>query len=140
MLARRNAEYMGNEVEICRLSNLTSITKKELEQKEKIYQELSEQIASHEDSAKLMAQSDQQIAQKQSNIQNLSNELYEKDKMIEQLNALLRQREYQEQRMQMEVDESKQGEMDPSDRINRQRFAPQQIRAGGPGAGEQPRP
>ena len=55
MLARRNAEYMGNEIEICRLSNLTSITKKELEQKEKIYQELSEQIANHEDSAKLMA-------------------------------------------------------------------------------------
>ena len=45
--------------------------------------------------------------------------------MIEQLNALLRQRESQEQRMQMEVDESKQGEVDPSDRINRQRFAPQ---------------
>ena len=101
MLARRNAEYMGNEIEICRLSNLTSITKKELEQKEKIHQELSESIANHEDSAKLMAQADQQIAQKQSNIQELSNELYEKDKMIEQLNALLRQREANEQKMQM---------------------------------------
>ena len=83
MLARRNAEYMGNEIEVCRLSNLTSITKKELEQKEKIHQELSENIMNHEDSAKLAAQSDGVIAQKQSNIQNLSNELYEKDKMIE---------------------------------------------------------
>lgn len=89
MLAKRNAVYMSNEIEICRLSNLTSITKKELEQKEKIHQELLEQIESHDKSSELMAKSDSQIAQKQSNIQTLSNELYEKDKMIEQLNALL---------------------------------------------------
>ena len=37
MLADRNAKYMGNEIEISKLTNLTSITKKELEQKEKIH-------------------------------------------------------------------------------------------------------
>jgi len=31
MLAKRNAEFMENEIEVCRLTNLTSITKKELE-------------------------------------------------------------------------------------------------------------
>lgn len=31
MLARRNAEFMENEIEVCRLTNLTSISKKELE-------------------------------------------------------------------------------------------------------------
>ena len=40
MLARRNAEFMTNEIEICRLANMTSITKKELEQKERVQAEL----------------------------------------------------------------------------------------------------
>jgi len=55
MLARRNAEFMGSEIEICRLTNLTSITKKELEQKEKIHQELKENIENHDESARIAA-------------------------------------------------------------------------------------
>ena len=35
-LTDRNSTFMRNEVEICRLTNLSSITKKELEQKEKL--------------------------------------------------------------------------------------------------------
>ena len=31
MLAQRNSQFMQNEIELCKLSNLTSITKKELE-------------------------------------------------------------------------------------------------------------
>ena len=34
-LADRNSVFMRNEVELCRLSNMTSITKLELDQKEK---------------------------------------------------------------------------------------------------------
>ena len=83
MLADRNAKYMGNEIEISKLTNLTSITKKELEQKEKIHHELRENIDNHDDAARLAAQSDRQIASKQSKIEELSNEIYEKDKMIE---------------------------------------------------------
>ena len=83
MLAERNARFMGNEIEIARLSNLTSITKKELEQKEKIHQELKESLENHDDAARLAAQSDKQIASKQSKIEGLSNDLYEKDKQIE---------------------------------------------------------
>ena len=83
MLADRNAKYMGNEIEISKLTNLTSITKKELEQKEKIHQELRENIDNHDDAARLAAQSDRQIASKQSKIEELSNDIYEKDKMIE---------------------------------------------------------
>ena len=64
MLADRNAKYMGNEIEISKLTNLTSITKKELEQKEKIHQELRENIDNHDDAARLAAQSDRQIASK----------------------------------------------------------------------------
>ena len=99
MLADRNAEFMSNEIEICRLNNLTSITKKELEQKEKISMELRANIESHDDGAKLAAASDEQISSKQSKIETLSSDLYEKDKMIEQLNALLRKREAQQQKM-----------------------------------------
>jgi len=39
---------MRNEIEICRLTNLASVTKKELEQKEKMAQELEEKILAHE--------------------------------------------------------------------------------------------
>lgn len=38
-LADRNSVFMKNEVELCRLANLSSITKLELEQKEKAIQE-----------------------------------------------------------------------------------------------------
>jgi len=54
MLAERNATYMNNEIEISKLSNLTSITKKELEQKEKIHQELVSDLESHEQASKLV--------------------------------------------------------------------------------------
>ena len=53
MLADRNAEFMSNEIEICRLSNLSSITKKELEQKEKIHSDLKATLANHENGTKL---------------------------------------------------------------------------------------
>lgn len=43
-LTDRNATFMRNEVELCRLKNVTSITKKELEQKEKSTQELKIEI------------------------------------------------------------------------------------------------
>ena len=35
MLAERNSTYMSNEISVAKLTNLTSISKKELEQKEK---------------------------------------------------------------------------------------------------------
>ena len=103
MLADRNSTYMNNEIEVAKLTNLTSISKKELEQKEKIHQELKESIDSHDEAAKLAAQSDTQIASKQQKVEELSNELYEKDKMIEQLKTLLSVRQAQEQKMQQEL-------------------------------------
>mmetsp|Transcript_26467 Transcript_26467/g.35383 ORF Transcript_26467/g.35383 Transcript_26467/m.35383 type:complete len:100 (-) Transcript_26467:799-1098(-) len=59
MLAERNAQYMSNEIEISKLTNLTSITKKELEQKEKIHMELKASIDGHEQAAQIAAESDQ---------------------------------------------------------------------------------
>ena len=64
MLAERNSTYMNNEIEIAKLTNLTSITKKELDQKEKIHQELKESIDNHDEAAKMAAQSDTQISAK----------------------------------------------------------------------------
>ena len=55
---------MTNEIEISKLTNLTSITKKELEQKEKIHQELKASIDGAENAQQLAAESDQQIAAK----------------------------------------------------------------------------
>lgn len=55
MLASRNAEFMNNEIELTKLNNLTSITKKELEQKEKISMELKDSLDNHEESAKIAA-------------------------------------------------------------------------------------
>lgn len=63
-LAKRNAQFMTNEIEISKLTNLTSITKKELEQKEKIHQELKASIDGAENAQQLAAESDQQIAAK----------------------------------------------------------------------------
>ena len=82
-LTDRNSTFMRNEIEICRLTNLSSITKKELEQKEKMAQELEDKINEHEKGKKLRAAADTQIKQKHEKIQNLSNDLFEKDKMIE---------------------------------------------------------
>lgn len=62
MLADRNAQYMTNEIDISKLVNLTSITKKELEQKEKIHCELKASIDGHEHAAQLAQQADGQIA------------------------------------------------------------------------------
>ena len=98
-LTDRNSTFMRNEVEICRLTNLSSITKKELEQKEKHAQELEEKISKHDKGQKLRAAADGQIKQKQEKIQGLSNDLFEKDKMIEQLEALLRKKEAKQQEM-----------------------------------------
>jgi chemotaxis regulatin CheY-phosphate phosphatase CheZ len=47
-LTDRNSSFMRNEIEICRLTNLASVTKKELEQKEKMAQEIEEKILQHE--------------------------------------------------------------------------------------------
>ena len=58
-LAKRNAQFMTNEIEISKLTNLTSITKKELEQKEKIHQELKASIDGAENAQQLAAESDQ---------------------------------------------------------------------------------
>lgn len=59
----------------------------------------------------------------------MSKDLYEKDKMIEQLNALLRKRESQKQKMQMELGEKDRDlGIDGEDRVKRQKFATQQIR------------
>ena len=63
-LAKRNAQFMTNEIEISKLTNLTSITKKELEQKEKIHQELKASIDGAENAQQLAAESDHQIAAK----------------------------------------------------------------------------
>ena len=52
---------MRNEIEICRLTNLASVTKKELEQKEKMAQELEEKILAHEKGKNVRAQADIQI-------------------------------------------------------------------------------
>lgn len=43
-LAQRNTEFMSNEIEICRLMNVISITQKELDQKEKMTNELNEKV------------------------------------------------------------------------------------------------
>jgi len=67
-LTDRNSTFMRNEVEICRLTNLSSITKKELEQKEKMAQELEEKITEHEKGKKLRAAADTQIKKKQEKI------------------------------------------------------------------------
>lgn len=132
MLASRNAEFMNNEIELTKLNNLTSITKKELEQKEKIHMELKDSLENNEESARVAAQSDDTIRVKQEKIENLSKDLYEKDKMIEQLNAILRKREAQKQKMQMELDEKDRDEgLDTNDRTKRTKFASQQIRGQG---------
>lgn len=60
---------------------------------------MEEKIRQHEKGQKLRGQADVQIKQKQDKIQNLSNELFEKDKMIDQLEALLRKKEAQQQEM-----------------------------------------
>ena len=67
-LTDRNSTFMRNEIEICRLTNLSSITKKELEQKEKMAQELEEKINSHEKGKKMRAAADTQIKQKHEKI------------------------------------------------------------------------
>ena len=64
----RNSSFMRNEIEICRLTNISSITKKELEQKEKMAQELEEKINEHEKGKKLRAAGDTQIKKKQEKI------------------------------------------------------------------------
>ena len=58
-LAERNATFMGNEIEISKLVNLTSITKKELEQKEKLHQELKESIEKHDNAVQMAANADE---------------------------------------------------------------------------------
>ena len=118
---------MRNEIEICRLTNLASITKKELEQKEKMAQELEEKLMQHEKGKNVRAQADPQIKQKQEKIQNLSNDLFEKDKMIEQMEALLRKKEAQQQEMQMQLEEQSR----PSDEVDNthKKFTEQVIKS-----------
>ena len=107
-LADRNSNYMKNEVEICRLVNLTSITKKELEQKERVAVDLKAKIKESEKARQMAALADTQIQQKQERVENLNKELHEKDKMIEQLELLLKTKDAQKQQIQMQLTESKQ--------------------------------
>ena len=126
-LTDRNSTFMRNEIEICRLTNLSSITKKELEQKEKMAQELEDKINEHEKGKKLRSAADVQIKQKHEKIQNLSNDLFEKDKMIEDLEGLPRKKEAQQQEMQMQLEE--QGR--PSDEVDNthKKFTEQVIKS-----------
>ncbi len=43
-LVNRNARFMKNEVEICRLINETAVLKRELEQKEKVCEDLAKDL------------------------------------------------------------------------------------------------
>jgi hypothetical protein len=82
-LTERNSKFMKNEIEICKLINLTSISKKELEQKEKKSQELKERINASEHGEKIMYNVDKNIRVKQEKIEKMSRDLHEKDKVIE---------------------------------------------------------
>lgn len=90
---------MTNEVEICRLLNIVSVTQKELDQKEKLTIELNEKVQSTEQADVIQHAADLKIGEKQKFVEVLNNQLYEKDKQIEQLEKLLRAKEAQKQEM-----------------------------------------
>ena len=46
-LINRNARFMKNELEICRLTNESAVMKRELEQKEKTIEEFNKKIKTH---------------------------------------------------------------------------------------------
>lgn len=82
-LAERNSQFMTNEVEICRLLNIVSVTQKELDQKEKLTIELNEKIQSTDQAEVIQQAADLKIGEKQKLVEDLNNQLYEKDKQIE---------------------------------------------------------
>jgi hypothetical protein len=82
-LAQRNSEFMANEIDICRLLNVTSVTQKELDQKEKLVQELTEKINSSDVGDHIQQVADLKLEEKKSMIQDMNNQIYEKDKKIE---------------------------------------------------------
>lgn len=90
---------MTNEVEICRLLNIVSVTQKELDQKEKLTIELNEKVQSTDQAEVIQQAADLKIGEKQKLVEVLNNQLYEKDKQIEQLEKLLRAKEAQKQEM-----------------------------------------
>ena len=55
---------MANEIEICRLMNVVSITQKELDQKEKLHGELSEKIKQSGESIGIADASNAKIKEK----------------------------------------------------------------------------
>ena len=81
---------MRNEVELCRLANMTSITKLELDQKEKAIQDLK--------AKDLNAPGSLQKASEplQLQITEMSKNLRDQDTVIEQLDFLLRKKERDE--------------------------------------------
>ena len=82
---------MKNEVELCRLDNLSSITKLELEQKEKAIQE-----------TKSGTNDDLMSDPLQNRIFEMNRSIQEKDSVIEQLEILLRRKDNEDARLRME--------------------------------------
>jgi uncharacterized coiled-coil protein SlyX len=87
---------MANEIEICRLMNVISITQKELDQKEKLTHELTDKVKNSEESLAIHETANAKIKDKQRLVEQLNNELFEKDKTIEKLQKLLRAKQAEE--------------------------------------------
>lgn len=123
-LASRNSDFMTNEVEICRLMNVISITQKELDQKEKFTSELNDKVKESEQSQAIHDTANLKIAEKQRLVEQLNEQLFEKDKKIEQLQKLLRAKQAQESEMTFKAGKPESEEEQKATKIQRKQKVP----------------
>ena len=98
---------MSNEIEICRLMNVISITQKELDQKEKLTHELADKVKNSDEPLAIHDTANAKIKEKQRLVEQLNNELYEKDKTIEKLQKLLRAKQAEERERQFLLEQGR---------------------------------
>jgi len=93
-LVNRNARFMKNEIEICRLVNECSVMKRELDQKEKTIEDLSKDVASKTGNDKIVeGKLKDRIEKKVGNVRVLRNEIRDKDSEIELLEFVLKEKQ-----------------------------------------------
>lgn len=106
-LVNRNARFMKNELEICKLVNETAVLKRELEQKEKYVEDMARDLDQRSvQDPELQRRVEQRVQGKQEMLRKLRQEIKDYDQEIEFFEFLLKEKQRDIVGMQSEMIES----------------------------------
>jgi chromosome segregation ATPase len=93
-LVNRNARFMKNELEVCKLVNECAVMKRELEQKEKTIEDLTKDVGGNKGNEMVLeSRIKERIDNKVENLRKIRGDLREKDHEIEFLEFIVKDKQ-----------------------------------------------